>query len=159
MRRTSPIISLNLNVGLVSFPESTCIFAVCLISPFQNICGWLMLVPELVPGLGATLIKLVDSLDLDCWRVLTCRGVAKCCLLAEGFSRSSSSDSELAVDVDGVGPWDETRSSIFPRRRFWRANRSFSSWARSDRKLFSLEGVFPASAWGVPCCGVDCDCD
>ena len=104
VKRTSSIISLNLNVGLVSFSGSTCMFAVCLISPFQNICGWFVLVLELVLGLGVLLITPVDSLGFDCWRVLPCRGVARCCLLAAGFPRPSSSDSESVVDVDGVGP-------------------------------------------------------
>lgn len=123
-------------------------FAVCLISPLQNIGGWF----ALVLGLEGPLITPTGCLDPDCWRVRLCRGVDKCCLLAAGLPDSSSSDSESAVDVDGVGPRDELRSSVSPRRRFWRANRSFSSWARSDRKLVGLAGASAVVVRGG-CCG------
>lgn len=65
MGRTSPIISLSLNVGLVSFLGSTCMFAVCLVSPLQNIGGLFALAFELVLGLEDPLITLTDCLDLD----------------------------------------------------------------------------------------------
>jgi len=84
------MISLNLKVGLVSFLGSTCMFAVCLISPLQNIGGWFVLVLELGLGLEDPLITPAGCLDLDCWSVLLCRGVARCCLLAAGICTSSS---------------------------------------------------------------------
>jgi len=66
MGRTSPMISLNRNVGFVSFLGLTCMFAVCLISPLQNIGGSFVLAFELVVGLEDPVITLTDCLDLDC---------------------------------------------------------------------------------------------
>ena len=60
------MISLNLKVGLLSFLGSTCMFAVCLISPLQNTGGWFVVVFERVPGLEDPLITLASCLDLGC---------------------------------------------------------------------------------------------
>ena len=84
------MISLNLKVGLVSFLGSTCMFAVCLNSPLQNIGCWFVLVLELALGLEDPPITPAGCFDLDFRRALFCRGVARCGLFAAGLCTSSS---------------------------------------------------------------------